>query len=312
MFREFCIYEKMTGGPDPHMADVLYTCENLPFEEKIWRTLLYAGVYNVPTAEAIWRKFPVYPGSNLLFAFFYSNWDGLRFRRERKTVGLDSTHGTRLTDYCGNYRTVLESLKDNPIPFEEGWRLAMGLRHVGRYCATKLTECWFRMGFLSEGCPDIRPRGGWSPRAALSLLYPTTNHDPYNNEQLFVSHAEMLTREAHAIVPELTMYELEVLLCEYKTSYSTKRQYPGRSLDSEMSYEQSAYGYWGVDNTEHLRTRKLLHPGWALAEVGDWDPDRRLKNLGRVLSKYGYTWSDYLFDYNRTTDFSNPVKREGI
>ncbi len=58
-FKEFVKYEMMTGGPDPHMKAVVELSKDLPLKEKFWRAALYVGVYNVPSAEAIWRNLKV-------------------------------------------------------------------------------------------------------------------------------------------------------------------------------------------------------------------------------------------------------------
>jgi len=316
-FGEFCKYEKLTGGPDPHMADVVHMCKDLPVEQKVWRVALYVGVYNIPTAEAIWTKFPEHPQDNgVLFDFFYDHWEGLRFRRERKSVALDATHGENLTRYCDGAEWTIEHLLElhGETDFERVWEFAMGLPHVGRYAATKLVECWRRLGIVNVDCEDIRPRGGWSPRTALAMIYPEANHDPKGDDIGQANELAQDLREGH--FPHLSWYDLEVMLCEYKTSYKTKRQFPGRSLDSELSYEKAIASYWAEQAgdpepppTEHMRTRIALHPRWALGEVQGWDPKERLKKLGHVVSKFGYTWSDSLYDYNATTDFANPVRR---
>jgi len=292
------------------MADVVHMCKDLPVEQKVWRTALYVGVYNIPTAEAIWTKFPEHPRDNeILYNFFSTHWEGMRFRRERKSVALDSTHGKNLTRYCdGVERTIEYLLELHTTDFEDVWAFAMGLPHVGRYAATKLVECWRRLGIVNADCEDIRPKGGWSPRTALAAILPDTKHDPHGND---VGQANEMAQEVKKFFPQLSWYEFEVMLCEYKTSYKTKRQFPGRSLDSELSYERAIYDYWHPNGgvTDHMNTRFLLHPHWALGEVQGWDPKERLKNLGRVLDRHGYTWSDYLYSYNSTMDFSHPVRK---
>lgn len=315
-FKEFCKYEKLTGGPDPHMADVIHMCKDLPLEEQIWRVGLYVGFYNVPTAEAVWSHFPTPPLSgDTLYDFFDKHWDGLRFRRERKSVGLDNTHGRAMVDYCRGPVFTLQNISwlNDAKNFEQIWNFAMGLPHVGRYAATKLCECWERLGMTHVTCTDIRPMGGWSPRKCLAMIYPDTPHDIHGKTDEDIAQAIAMSWGIKNMLPHLSWYELEVMLCEYKASFSSKRQFPGRSLDSELSYEQAINDHWHPDEplggTEHMNTRLELRPAWALGEVQGWDPKERLKKLGRVVSTHGYTWSDFKYDYKKTTDFANPVRR---
>ena len=306
-FSEFVRYEKLTGGPDPHMAAVVHMCQGLPMRERLWHIALYVGFYNVPSAERTWDKFPDYPGDGPMVTWLSQQWEGLRFRRERKSVGLDSTHGERMVDYLQGYlRTVAEPIGD--MSFEDLWKFALKLPHVGRYAATKLCECWRRVGAVTVECTDIRAKGGWSPRTAVNMIL-SRGEDPRDDYWARVVEAEQRAASIKMHFPELTWYEFEVMLCEYKASFSTKRQYPGRSLDSELSYERAVNGMVSQELSGHERARLVLSPSWALGEVQGWDPAERLKNLGRVVSEYGYTWSDSLYDYNATTDFADPVRK---
>lgn len=314
-FAEFCRYEKLTGGPDPHLTAVISMCKSLPVEEQVWRVALYVGFYNVPSAEAMWHHFPVQPGAAVIRRFLDQHWEDFRFRRERKSVALDSTHGERMTEYCVGAERVLnevDALRD--MTFEEVWRYAIRLPHVGRYAATKLCECWRRLGLVQAECKDIRAKEGWSPRTALNMIC-DEREDVHSDWPSSVARADTLATVLHdEHFKELSWFEFEVMLCEYKASYSTKRQYPGRSLDSELSYERAIHDYWypglPLDVTEHMQMRSRLHPSWELGEIQGWDPKERLANLGHVLHDYGYTWSDSLYNYGATTDFACPVRRE--
>lgn len=306
-FAEFCRYERLTGGPDPHMKAVLWLSRSLPFVERLWRVLLYVGVYNVPSAEAIWRHWSgarYLAEPEALEPWLTEHWKGLRLRRERRTVKSPA----KLAAYCTGYFDTLTEFSQFQS-FDDAWTFALSLPHVGRYAATKLTECWHQLG-LTTPVQDIRARGGWSPRATLRMLNPDLNHDEYDDTQ--VQQAENLARLAHARLRlefgiSLSFFEFEVMLCEYKASYSSKRQYPGRSLDSELSYEAAIRPYWQIAETEHFQARRQLSPAWALGELQGWDGVR--DELGHVLSQHGYTWSDSLYQYTATTDFANPVRR---
>ena len=55
-FVDFCRHETWAGGPDPHMAVVGRMIEGEPLAERVWRMGCYLSVFNVPTAEVIWRR----------------------------------------------------------------------------------------------------------------------------------------------------------------------------------------------------------------------------------------------------------------
>lgn len=306
-FKEFCHYEKLYGGPDPHMCAVIYMCKSVPEIEKLWRVHCYVGLYNVPSAEAVWREWPgecYLRNSERIESWFENHWKGFRLRRERRTVKSPS----RLAKYFIGYETVLQELPRlrNADP-EEIWQFANSLPHVGRYAATKLLECWHRLGLIENTVCDIRAKGGWSPRSTLAMIAPEMNHDPYDNSEFSVKQADFAVKLLHGHVSNISIFELEVMLCEYKASYKTHRQYPGRSADSELEYERAIEGYWNVGETDHMKTRKVLHPPWVLGEIQGWKGVR--KDLGYVLANHGYTWSDSLYDYMKTLDLAKPARR---
>ena len=291
----------MTGGPDPHMAAVVVMCDGLQLAERLWRAWLYVAVYNVPTAEAIWREWPVgkfmAAPADAMVAWLDAHWAGLRLRRERRTVKSPR----RLATCLAGFPDALANLPNYAgASFEDLWAFALSRPHIGRYAATKLAEIWHRLGFVSAEVPDIRAVGGWSPRKALGLIYSEEHVDFHDDGAAAVSAVEKRAAQLRATMRDrcgidLSFFELEVMLCEYKESYGTRRQYPGRSLDSELTYEAAVNAYWKVSETDHMRARKLVSPPWALGEIRGWAGVRG--ELGRVLADYGYVWSDFLYDY---------------
>lgn len=301
-FAEFCRYEMLTGGPDPHMAAVIKMCDGLPMPEKVWRVACYVGVYNVPSAEAIWNHWSgatfLRSNPDAMRLWLDQNIKGLRWRRERRTANSP----IKLTDYFSGYARTLDTLGAHyNAPMDLIWDFALSLPRVGRYAATKLVECWQRIGLIHATLTDIRARGGWSPRKTLAMLYPEHVMDEHDDSPPAVALAENLAAQLQdRMLREhnlrISMFDLEVMLCEYKESIGTLRQYPGRSLDSELTYERAVAPYWGTHHTEHLRVRRKLHPSWALGELNGWDGVR--KELGTVLALYGYTWTDSLYNYH--------------
>lgn len=314
---EFCKYEMLTGGPDPHMKAVLKMSEGLPVQEQLWRAALYVGVYNVPSAEAIWREWPAgrhHPENQgvKLYDWLEEHWrpGGIKTRKECRSRNTP----TKLIEYLEGYRQTVDRLPwtRTETDFEKLWKFAIGLPRVGRYAATKLVELWWQLGLTGLPHGDIRAKGGWSPRSTLHYLYPEKGlRDEYDNSEFAVLESEKAARDVKHWLRDMRVhisdFELEVMLCEYKASYSSRRQYPGRSLDSELGYELAIRPYWKIENTEHMHVRGLLSPEWTLGEFQGWTGPR--EPLGDVWADYGYTWTDSLYSYTQTTDFRNPVRK---
>lgn len=302
-FHEYCKYEKMTGGPDPHITCAAEMCKGLPYREQVWRILVYMGVYNVPTAELLWTEWPsqrYMRHSYDLLAWLENNWRGLEFRRERRTVRSPE----KLFAYLSSYDQMCRDLVDlRGAPFEVVWEWTKNLPHVGRYAAIKLTELWYRRGMIAHRIPDLRAKGGWSPREGLGLLVGAENlPDPKDDSRDAVARTEEMAVEVrHRLYVgyelDLNDYEYEVLLCNYKSSAKTQRHYPGRSLDSELGYEAKIQELWPdrPSPSEHMRVRRRLFPEWALGEIQGWSGVR--KELGSMLHNSGVTWSDFLYKY---------------
>lgn len=327
-FGEFVRWETAVGGPDPHMATVAKMSEGHTWAERVWRAGCYIGVYNVPTAQALWERWPWAEACEVArepLAFegwLREHWEGIATRRERRSVRRPEQLGRFLREYA----TWAENLGERPWyrsgadrdpygRYEEAWGDCQTVYALGRYVALKLLEFLRRYCDAPIDLPDLRPRGGWSPREGLSLLYPEylgelTGRDSETNLRL----ANSLTEEVKMRLAwdenlELDRYNLQVLLCDFKQSWTGRRQFPGRSLDSEIEYHRSVQQHWGLDDSM-FSARAALFPSEALGEVQGWDHVR--KELGHVLREWGYTWSDCIYSYTATSDLSNPVRWEEI
>jgi hypothetical protein len=144
----------------------------------------------------------------------------------------------------------------------------------------------------------------------LALLYPEDSEKLNGDDRpehlaLANARAEDAGRELAERGIELTRYNLQVLLCDFKQCYIGRRQFPGRSQDSELEYEAKIAPHWGPDPTMR-NARKELFPKQALGELSGWTHVRQ--ELGHVLRDFGYMWSDLLYDYVKTVDLRHPVK----
>lgn len=321
-FKMFCDYDMQSGGPDAHMTLAGYMSQGLSKIERLWHAGVYVCVYNVPSAEVLWTAFPYDAIMDMsheeVTSWLIDNWKGITTRRERKCVRIPKNMATFLKDYA-NWITGLSTspLLLDDVTDEERYEMfwinsQKSVKFLGRYSCFKLLEFIERFCDVPIKLPDIRPIGGWSPRSMLSILYPEyanelLGNDAPDNLKIVNSVAEAGLDTLHeAGLPDLRMFQYEVFLCDYKQCYFTKRQYPGRSQDSEIAYLRKIESFWDMD-FQMLDARSIIFPHWALGELNGWEHVR--EELGKVLFNYGYMWSDKLYDYKNTIDLSVPTSK---
>jgi len=314
--REFCVWEIAGGGPDPHMKIAQWIAWNDPrVEDVAWWCGCYIGPYVIATGEVIlqdWRTAKDVVEKEADFrAWMASNYDGFQMRRERRAI-----YGAkRFADHMVGYAKWLQT---NPFEgvrdFETGWHRVTQVPGNGRYGSTKLYEVLRRVGLFHHPFPDIRPRGGDSPRQALAWLRPEEVEILCggNRPDTLVRVNEIAQEEKNRLRDQdgidLDWFESEVLLCEYKQAYDGG-QYPGRAHDSELGRARKIEAAFPEVHLKLWEARRTLFPHHCLGEIGNrWDGRR---GLGSVILEYDYTWSDLVYDYAATTDLANPVRRTG-
>ena len=325
---EFAKWEIWAGGPDPHMVLTAKIAENdkVDWSEKAWRGLCYIGTYVVPSACWIWKSWPwerVSKESKSLGEWIEENWKGIALRRERKCVRTP----VKMTKYLNSAVDWLKSriwdrewgsgwlggAWSGRQRYDVAWDSVQEIYGMGRYVGQKFLEYGNRYLNFGTEVYDIRAKGGWSPRTALALLWPEKagvllgGDSPC--ELVIVDQCAGETKERlHSEFGlDLTFYQMQVCLCDYKQSYVGRRQFPGRSQDSEISYDNKIVPHWGGLCLEMYVARKQLFPSQVLGELNGWDRVR--KELGDCLTVYGYTWTDARYDYNRTkANLACPVR----
>jgi hypothetical protein len=327
-FHDFCYLDKKAGGPDPHMVCTgqIAKQRGLGQAESAWLGACYVSVYNVPTALVINRRFPT-AGSALdrmeVEAWLLDNWAGITFRRERKAVRSVEKLARCLSSaasYCLDVEGRLAAWMSAPTSasqYEAAYAdVCGGVYGWGRYNGQKWIEYGRRYCDFPVRVHDVRAKDGWSPRHALGLLYP--EHRPLLEDggdgPDAVREVEALAADARdtlAVVYglELDFFELQVLLCDYKQCWVGRRQYPGRSQDSELDYVSKIAPHWGRDVfAEQFAARRVVAPRWALGELNGWEGVR--KPLGAVLRDHGYTWSDSLYLWSASAaNLNSPAPR---
>jgi len=298
------------------MRVVEYLSRDCSPEEKYWRAGCYVDPYNVPAAELIWKEWPWNKALDQpleLDTWLVEHKAGLPTRPERRCVIGPKKFAEFLTGYVAwldsrPFERCQRATEE--ATYESLWQDVDSVKYMGRYAKFKLLELLHRFGVPAR-LPDIRARGGWSPRLAMATLLPkhqevlTGKDHPaalHHVDQLADLLRERL-RAKHDL--DLDYYELEVLLCDYRQL--GRRQFPGHSQDSELKYAAKV----GNPASQLFAARAALFPHEHLGEIQGWDPADR-KPLSYTLERYGYLWSDLRFDFNATTDLTNPVRRERV
>lgn len=326
-FSEFLKWEMAVGGPDSHMATVIQMSKDEALDERIWRGFCYVGVYNVPSAEKIWQSWPYELAKDQpekLDRWIHDFWPGLTTRRERKCV--------RSPDKMARYfMSVVDWMKrgapgwmDPDSDWEDNYRMAWDdistIYTMGRYVSIKFLEYGTRSCKFPISLPDLRPKDGWSPREALCLLFPEYDEQlagedsPDNlsvaNQCAFLAIDRL--REEFGVTAGL--YQIQTGLCDWKQEWAGRRQFPGRSHDSEIMYHERIQKWWDTNYAMDIpssmfRARYEIFPHEVLGELNGWNEVRA--ELGYVLRDYGYTWSDLIYKYHPGFDLSHPVSRDG-
>lgn len=311
-FARFCAFEKEAGGPDPH-AKLLAAMVDPATQW--WAAGCYGGPYNVAGAWAIysyWSPRAVLKEPERLERWLRTNWAGIPMRRERKAIRSPAKMARYLESYADWMRTGPEWVRPVGDPaqrYEEAFRdINENVYGVGRYIALKMLEYLTRHAGAPIEAVGIHAKGGWSPREGLALLYPELGLRIKTDDHAAEDSAAMalMTLELEYDVV-LTWSELQALLCDYKQCIIGKRQYPGRSVDSELKYAAVVKdAFPDLDFAPFDRGRAMLFPAWALGERQGWNGPRN--ELGRVLAEHGYMWTDSRLCYTCSRDrLADPV-----
>lgn len=320
-FKEFCIKEIALNGPDPQLLTVAKMSEGVSDLEMMWRGGVAVGVWNVPTAYEIWNKFDFEAAFTIprdLSDFIHTNWAGILTRRERRCVRTPDKLVKYLDDLANWIAFSVQKMDSYPnATYDDWWESVQEIKYMGRYIALKYLE--FLRAFTGRSklaVPDIRADGGWSPVKSLCMIRPVLSPWLVSNLSRKEKNAH-IEKEAASLMGqleidgvEINFFQLQVMLCEYRTGYEHAHQYPGRSLDEELEYATKSSEYWKdskMDSNPMFQARIAAFPSVALGEEHDWNGIRH--ELGTCIKEHGYFWTDLEYDYEATKDLANPVRR---
>src|SRR3990167_331206 len=253
---------------------------NQPPVERLWRGGCYAATYNFPAAEAIWRSWGPdtvrSAGVLPIVDWLREHWKAIPLRKERKAVRTPEKLSECLVSLAKWMKDALEHAAFNPEctinpreRYEMAWEDFGQVKYMGRYITIRFLEFMHRAFDIPLIMPDIRPVGGEFPRQSLNLMFPQSewallggnSHVELAEVNRVADEAITRLRDEYGVV--IDHYTLQYLLCEYKQSVLGQRQYPGRSVDSELGYWRKVYGGENgfaalADSTEFWKVRREL------------------------------------------------------
>lgn len=315
---EFVKGVEYAGGTTPHVAMTVESMRRIDDPlEKLWFAGCYALTYNWATAERIWLEWRPEDNFDNFLEWADEHWVGLPLRKERKAVFRKPFFAECAQSYIGFARRVVDERWPETWDEAFSW-YTYNCKYMGRYIAIRWLEVLRRAYPSAEPAgwvmPDISADGGQHPRKALALIYPedaeallggnSRREVAIANEAADLCIAELAT--TYGINTDY--YTMQSLLCEYKQSALGRRQYPGKSIDSEMAYHDKVAAHWGQSPT-FFEVRRACFPEWSLGELQGWHGVR--DPLMSVQAVHGYTWSDAVYDWRQTTDVAHPAKRLG-
>lgn len=320
LFPEYIRYEQAVGAPDAQLDYVQRLSVDESWEERMWRIGCYGAYHAFPAAYATWLHWP-YPRINE---------EGERFRGwlELHKGNFPSRAQRRavraLKPLDRYFRTfgawIPEVAKQDYMSNGDYWaawsHLNAGVYGVGRYISLKILELMKRMADFPGDLQGIVPRGGDSPREALSLLYPDEAVrliGPESNSPENLAFADSMAGVAqedlagHGV--EVSHFVLQTCLCGYKSGFLGGKHYPGVTHDNELEWFRQIADHWQFDGSFY-EFRAANYPAETLGEMQGWAAVR--PEIQPIMQRFGYLWSDLKFDYMATTDFAHPVARERI
>lgn len=324
---EFSKWETAIGGPDVHLKNSGWLAKDTSLGSRYWMGGCYINVYNSAAAELLWMNFSwedVLSNPDKLHNWIVEHRKGIITHRHRKCVYSAESLYEFYVDYAHWMQDVLDGKKsytnqtyESPeVRYDMAWEdTQKSIKFLGRYSGIKLLEYFKQYCGMPIEMHDIRPVGGWSPRAMLAILYPEHAVKLFSKDtpEILALSNELgykAREEIAATGTNLSMFELQVMLCDYKQCYLGK-QFPGKCHDSEYAYWKKVIDYFGnsyESSSRMLECRRTAYPSEGIGEIQGWDYVR--KELGLTVKNYGYMWSDIKYDYMASkSDLSNPVLR---
>lgn len=322
-FAEFSAFKIEMGEPTPHLDMIgVLAADASTLEEKIWRIGCYAATYNVAMGEILWSHWPLErvlkEGETLLLPWLVENRSRIKIHTMRRCVRGTPKLAENMLGFAnwipeGLPPLLIDQTADKEF-YERCWESITSVKYMGRYIVIRILEAFQRHAGIPANLFDIRAIGGWSPRKMLSLLFP-------QHEQMLINGGD--GKEAVALINdlsnraisqfkhehgvELSHFLFATLLCEYRECYESRQRYPGRTHDEQLEQFLALKELWPEHKSQFYQSRDR-YPNLVRGELQGWDGIR--KELNAVLRDHRYNWSDLYYDYHKTTDLAEPVRRQ--
>jgi hypothetical protein len=280
-FAAFVQAELKTGGPDPQIAIIAWLGEKLTPAQRVWLAGCYAAHHCVPSAVAVFTEFPdpkeIVAHPERLKIWLKKHWKYLPVRNEMRSHRMLAKRHACLLGFA-------------KYAFNESWRVGTyddlwrrsidAVPYYNRYMAIKYLEMLRRMVRRDMGhMPDMRAKGGWSPRRTVAMLWPKVPElaDRDDESPPTIQTVELYVRRTQRRLKlhydtHVSLFQLQVLLCEYREALNGG-YYPGASHDEELTFmakvaERFPEPDGAVDRV--LTARSKLFKRRYLGEVSGW------------------------------------------
>lgn len=279
LFADFCLFARAqieSNDIDP-MYPLLrdfYDQEQLPEEERLWRTLLYLTWYHVGAAEQVWRIFP----RPVRLQFTEALPTGTERRGHRGASGLRKAveHVAEVldrADEAGGSLTALFSRWTAPGEEgpERGWLHLRnefeGVTGAGPWASYKLADLLKHTHGYPIAAPDIGVGGKGQSAGPIPGMVKLTGLDWKECASNVRAQRDLLARAIDAGVPFKGLDQLETALCDFN-SLTEGRYYVGHDID--MNMEQLN----GVASPKLWEARRVF-PDVYRGELGGWKGVRK-------------------------------------
>lgn len=313
-FKEFCKLEIGSGGPDHHCTMAAEAMKRVKDDryERVWMAGCYVGPYEINMGSVLWENWSwdtILELPDSFKSWIARTWPHWQIRRERRAARTPNKMYESMYSYAlWTKRIVDEGIVD--MTYDEIWRDAeQHLRYFGRYAIIKIMETLNRGQAINAPMYDIRPHGAWSPKRTLGWLFPGAHINEKSNSPETLAEVNkrvdwIIQNMALSLGRAPTYFEIEVLLCNYRQVLDERNgRYAGWSLDMDLEHFHNIRQNWNP-KYPFAAERARLFPHEHLGEFHNWEGPRK-----HLCGYRGYFWSDLIYDYERTEDFSNPVRR---
>jgi hypothetical protein len=276
IFTDFVKAEKAAGGPD---AQLKLMCEltrmhNCDVCETVWMIGCYGAVHCVPTAFATWQEFrpqEIVQDNKRLHAWLIEHWAELPVRVEMRSARMPEKRLICLTDFANYALNYIQGMA-----YEQRWAHSQqNVKYYGRYMAIKVLEMLRMTVDPHLIAPDVRARGGWSPRRSMAMLLPW--NEILDQDENRTPAATRAMEEGAIVVQaklaelgvEVSLFQLQVLLCNFREALNG-RFYDGGGHDEEMEFIALVSKKFPAVADALYAARKNIFDPVYLGEMSGW------------------------------------------